>query len=120
MEKTTEERYRRASVNWGSIAVHPTDLAHKYAELSKTRQGYVKNTAGTHRSRTTALAHIREGIDGLLSNGYYLNEVAAILNIQVSLSEDQGEDQGDNAADAMQERVNAVLDEAIEKLNSLR
>jgi len=79
--KTTEERYLRKSVNWGVIAVNPADLVEVYRELFTERQEHVDNSVGTHRSRTTALAHAAEAIAGLKSNGYKKGEIAAILAI---------------------------------------
>ena len=78
--KETQERYRRPSVNWGSIAVNPADLVEVYRELSTVRQEHVTNSMGTRRSRTTALAHGREAVAGLLANGYQKGEIAVILS----------------------------------------
>jgi len=80
--KTTEERYNRGSVNWGSIQVNPADLVEAYRELFTARQ--VSHEIGTTRSRTTALAHGQEAVAGLLRNGYKKGEVAIILSILAS------------------------------------
>ncbi len=79
--KQGEERYERASVRWGVVAVHPVDLVEVYRELLLERQDHVTNTDGTRRSRTTALAHAAEAIAGLKSNGYKKGEIATILSI---------------------------------------
>lgn len=79
--KEVEDRYARRSINWGTIAVHPVDLVETYRELLQARQEHVTNTAGTHRSRTTALAHAAEAIAGLNANGYKKGEIATILSI---------------------------------------
>lgn len=83
-DKVTQERYARASVNWGMIAVAPADLVEAYRELYTARQDHVCHTQGTYRSRTTALAHAAEAVAGLKSNGYKKGEVAIILSILAS------------------------------------
>ena len=83
-EKVVEERYSRMSINWGVIAVHPTDLEAKYRELYLKRQQHVSNSEGGHRTRTTSLGHLAEGIDGLLANGYYPSEVGTIVSALIT------------------------------------
>ena len=80
-DKPTEQRYARASVNWGVIAVHPVDLVETYRALAQARQEFVSHSKGTYRSRTTALAHALEAVNGLKANGYKKGEVAVILGI---------------------------------------
>lgn len=82
--KATEERYRRGSVHWGSITVNPADLVEVYRELFTARQTQVHCDAGTHRSRTTALAHAAEAVAGLSQNGYKKGEIAIILSIMAN------------------------------------
>ena len=80
-EKKTEDRYRRMSRHWGPVSVNPADLVEVYRELFTERQEHVDNSVGTHRSRTTALAHAAEAVAGLSANGYKKGEIAAILSI---------------------------------------
>jgi len=80
--KTTLERYNRASVNWGAIKINPADLVEAYRELFTKRE--VTHFDGTTRSRTTALAHGQEAVAGLLRNGYKKGEVGIILSILAS------------------------------------
>ena len=77
--KAVKERYRRASVNWGQVAVHPTDLFTVYRELIEARLPSIKTPEGTPGSRTNSLACIVKGVQGLQSNGYKPREIAAIL-----------------------------------------
>lgn len=130
-DKITEDRYERMSVNWGVIAVHPTDLEAKYRELYELRQDFVSNSKGGYRTRTTALGHLAEGIDGLLSNGYYPTEVGVIVNAlitekaaaidEASEVEEVGEDTSiEDEREAAREELTGRIDDAIEELNSLR
>lgn len=81
VDKVTEKRYVRQSINWGSVAVNPADLVEAYRELFTERQESVICDVGMYRSRTTALAHGAEAVDGLRSNGYKKGEIAVILSI---------------------------------------
>lgn len=78
-DKPTEERYRRASVKWGSIAVHPTDLVALYRPLSVERAGFISVNRGGQNTRTTAVALAIMAAGALESNGYNGEEIATIL-----------------------------------------
>jgi len=114
--KETEERYRRASINWGSVAVHPSDLAEAYQELAATRTQYVGNSSGTEGSRTTSLAHAIVAIKGLFSNGYNPSEVASILVSLVPQILNNGPAAEDDTAD--EPTVKEKLEELRASLNS--
>lgn len=77
--KPVEGRYRRPSVKWGDIAVHPTDLVSLYRPLSKERAKYISINAGGQQTRTTAVALAFLAAAALTENGYNGEEVATIL-----------------------------------------
>ena len=84
-EKEIQERYKRSSIKWGNISVNPADLVEVYRKLFTARQKYVNNSdEGTKRSRTTALAHAAEAVEGLASNGYKKGEIAIILSVMAN------------------------------------
>ena len=116
----TEQRYARASRNWGVIAVHPTELEAKYRELTAARQQYVGTTVGGGRTRTTSLAHLRQAVEGLLSNGYFGEEVGVIAaSVIAEVTGETKQDTGAAKAAEMQAKCNAVIQAAIKELESL-
>lgn len=78
-DKPVEERYRRASVNWGSVAVHPTDLVALYRPLSVERAEFISINRGGQNTRTTAVALALMAAGALEANGYNGEEIATIL-----------------------------------------
>jgi len=77
-DKATEQRYARASVNWGVIAVHPTDLYNVYKNLSTRRVSFIQVNKGQFDSRTTAVAFLIAARAALVRNGYTSAEAAVI------------------------------------------
>jgi hypothetical protein len=87
-DKQVEVRYARPSVNWGTIAVHPTDLVTLYLPLFTKRHAAVSCSEGGAQTRTTSLAYGLAAVLGLLSNGYEPEEVTTILASLVSTQEE--------------------------------
>ena len=83
-EKITQQRYNRASRNWGQLPVNPADLVEAYRPLFTERQEHVSHSVGGTRTRTTALAHAAEAVAGLAANGYKKGEIAIILSIMAN------------------------------------
>jgi hypothetical protein len=79
-DKATDQRYARQSVNWGVIAVHPTDLYAVYKGLSTKRLGAIAVNEGGRSTRTTAVAFLIGARQALVSNGYSPAEAAVIAS----------------------------------------